>query len=80
MPRPIPPIPINLTIEPVLAIALLWAAQCLDPTVIHNGIVGTEGVEPYSILMFFSLAYMAITFDITGILEAAARVIAMDGS
>ena len=72
-PRPIPRIPINLTTAPILAIALLWAAQCLDPAVIRDGFVGTEGVKPYNIIiLFFSLAYMAITLDITGILQAAA--------
>ncbi|KAG9311167.1 hypothetical protein JVU11DRAFT_8234 [Chiua virens] len=71
--RSIPRIPINLLTAPILAIAILWAAQCLDPTVIRNGIVGTAGVKPYNILiLFFSLAYMAITLDITGILRAAA--------
>ncbi|KAH7890286.1 hypothetical protein F5I97DRAFT_1799138 [Phlebopus sp. FC_14] len=71
--RPIPRIPINLTTAPILAIALLWAAQCIDPAVIRDGIVGTEGVKPYNILiLFFSLAYMAITLDITGILQSAA--------
>ncbi|KAF8431584.1 hypothetical protein L210DRAFT_3559931 [Boletus edulis BED1] len=72
-PRSIPRIQLNLTTAPILAIALLWAVQCLDPAVIRNGIVGTEGVKPYNILVFFlSLAYMAITLDITGILQAAA--------
>lgn len=72
-PRPLPRIPINLTTAPILAIVLLWAAQCINPTVIRNGIVGTEGVKPYNILiLFFCLAYMAITLDITGILQAAA--------
>jgi Na+/H+ antiporter NhaD/arsenite permease-like protein len=72
-PRRIPQIPINLTTAPILAIALLWAAQCIDPLVFRNGIVGTEGVKPYNIIiLFFSLAYMAITLDITGILQAAA--------
>lgn len=34
---------------------------------------GTDNVKPYNILiLFFSLAYMAITLDITGILQAAA--------
>ncbi|KAF9462506.1 hypothetical protein BDZ94DRAFT_720489 [Collybia nuda] len=34
---------------------------------------GTDGVKPYNILiLFFSLAYMAITLDITGVLRAAA--------
>jgi Na+/H+ antiporter NhaD/arsenite permease-like protein len=69
----IPRIPINLTTAPILAIAILWAAQCIDPAVIRAGFVGTEGVKPYNIIiLFFSLAYMAITLDITGILQAAA--------
>ncbi|KAH7921424.1 hypothetical protein BV22DRAFT_733653 [Leucogyrophana mollusca] len=78
--RPIPNIPINLTTAPILAIALLWAAQCLNPAVIRGGIVGTEGVKPYNILiLFFSLAYMAITLDVTGILKAAAYWVSNKG-
>ncbi|KAK7441988.1 hypothetical protein VKT23_016266 [Stygiomarasmius scandens] len=66
-------IPINLTTAPILTIAILWAAQCLGPTQIRDGIVGTDGVKPYNILiLFFSLAYMAITLDVTGILQSAA--------
>ncbi|KAG9312509.1 hypothetical protein JVU11DRAFT_6901 [Chiua virens] len=72
-PRFIPRIPINLLTAPILAIAILWAAECLDLAVIRNGIVGTDGVKPYNILiLFFSLAYMAITLDITGVLRATA--------
>ncbi|KAJ7856689.1 hypothetical protein B0H14DRAFT_2752436 [Mycena olivaceomarginata] len=64
---------LNLTTAPILAIAILWAAQCLGPSQIRDGIVGTDGVKPYNILiLFFSLAYMAITLDITGVLQAAA--------
>ena len=34
---------------------------------------GTDGVKPYNILiLFFSLAYMAITLDISGVLQSAA--------
>ncbi|KAF5350579.1 hypothetical protein D9756_008760 [Leucocoprinus leucothites] len=66
-------IPINLNTAPILAIAILWASQCLGPKQIRDGIVGTEGIKPYNILiLFISLAYMAITLDITGILQAAA--------
>ncbi|KAJ7094013.1 hypothetical protein B0H15DRAFT_831589 [Mycena belliarum] len=66
-------IPLNLTTAPILAIAILWASQCLGPTQIRDGIVGTEGVKPYNILILFSsLAYMAITLDISGVLQAAA--------
>ncbi|KAF8557227.1 hypothetical protein OG21DRAFT_1482486 [Imleria badia] len=79
-PHPIPRIPINLTTAPILAIALLWAVQCLDPAVIRNGIVGTEGVKPYNILiLFFSVAYMTTTLDITGILQAAALWVSNKG-
>ncbi|KIK27833.1 hypothetical protein PISMIDRAFT_7832 [Pisolithus microcarpus 441] len=71
--RSIPRVHLNLTTAPILAIAILWASQCIDSAVIRNGIVGTGGVKPYNILiLFFSLAYMAITLDTTGILEAAA--------
>jgi Na+/H+ antiporter NhaD/arsenite permease-like protein len=65
--------PIDLTTAPIVAIAALWVSKCIGSKVIVNGIVGTEGVKPYNILiLFFSLAYMAITLDITGILQAAA--------
>ncbi|KAF5381594.1 hypothetical protein D9615_005536 [Tricholomella constricta] len=99
-------LPINLTTAPILAIAILWAAQCLGPSVVDQrrhssssssdqrriqvsppfcdsqyaerpanatSSSGTDGVKPYNILiLFFSLAYMAITLDITGVLQAAA--------
>ncbi|KAF6751711.1 hypothetical protein DFP72DRAFT_906915 [Ephemerocybe angulata] len=64
---------IGLMSAPILAIAILWAAQCLGATQIRNGIVGTDNIKPYNILiLFISLAYMAITLDCTGILQAAA--------
>ncbi|KAH9474785.1 Arsenical pump membrane protein [Psilocybe cubensis] len=64
---------IGLMSAPIIAIAILWAAQCLGPTQIRNGIVGTDDIKPYNILiLFISLAYMAITLDVTGILQAAA--------
>ncbi|KNZ81058.1 Putative arsenical pump membrane protein YdfA [Termitomyces sp. J132] len=64
---------INLTTAPIIAIAILWAAQCLGATQIRDGIVGTDDIKPYNILiLFITLAYMAITLDITGILQAAA--------
>lgn len=64
---------LNLMTAPILAIAILWASQCLGATQIRDGIVGVENVKPYNILiLFISLAYMAITLDITGVLQAAA--------
>ncbi|KAF9011849.1 arsenical pump membrane protein-domain-containing protein [Cyathus striatus] len=64
---------VGLMTAPILTIGILWAAQCLGATQIRNGIVGTDGIKPYNILiLFISLAYMAITLDGTGILRAAA--------
>jgi Na+/H+ antiporter NhaD/arsenite permease-like protein len=73
-------IPMNLVPAPILAIALLAAAQCINGSVIQDGIIGTDGIKPYNILiLFFSLAYMAISLDITGILEAAAYWVTSKG-
>lgn len=35
-------IPIDLNTAPILTIAILWASQCLGPTEIRHGIVGTS--------------------------------------
>ncbi|KAF7368938.1 CitMHS domain-containing protein [Mycena venus] len=71
---------LNLTTAPILAIALLFAMGLLalvrvfaifpqSPGLCQQ----IDGVKPYNILiLFFSLAYMAITLDITGVLQAAA--------
>ncbi|KAI4524246.1 hypothetical protein K525DRAFT_360936 [Schizophyllum commune Loenen D] len=66
-------IPVNLNTAPILAIAILWAAQCIGATDIRNGIVGTDGLKPYNVLiLFITLAYMSITLDATGLLKAVA--------
>ncbi|KAI6143988.1 hypothetical protein BKA82DRAFT_897651 [Pisolithus tinctorius] len=71
--RSIPRVPFNLTTAPILAIVVLLASGCIDPAVIRDGIVGTGGVKPYNILIqLFSLAYMTITLNVTGIFAAAA--------
>jgi Na+/H+ antiporter NhaD/arsenite permease-like protein len=73
-------VPINLLTAPIATIAILWAAGCLGPKEIRDGIVGTEGVKPYNILLlFFSLAYMAISLDLTGVLQSAAFAVANKG-
>ncbi|EJD41237.1 hypothetical protein AURDEDRAFT_138691 [Auricularia subglabra TFB-10046 SS5] len=64
---------INLITAPLAAVLILWAAQCIDSSVIVDGIVGTDGIKPYNILiLFFSLAYMAVSLDLSGVLQAAA--------
>ncbi|KAJ2922601.1 hypothetical protein H1R20_g14500, partial [Candolleomyces eurysporus] len=64
---------IGLVTAPIMAIMILWASQCLGVTQIRNGIVGTDNIKPYNIIiLFISFAYMAITLDVTGIFQAAA--------
>ncbi|KAF9474031.1 hypothetical protein BDN70DRAFT_885291 [Pholiota conissans] len=71
---------IGLMSAPIIAIAILWAAQCLGGSQIRDGIVGTDDIKPYNILiLFISLAYMAITLDVTGSLQAAAFWVSNQG-
>ena len=44
-------ITIGLMTAPVIAILILWATQCIGPTEIRDGIVGTGPIP--SILFFF---------------------------
>ncbi|KZV92285.1 hypothetical protein EXIGLDRAFT_675295 [Exidia glandulosa HHB12029] len=64
---------IDLITAPFAAVCILWASGCIDSTVVRDGIVGTDGIKPYNILiLFFSLAYMAVSLDLSGVLQAAA--------
>ncbi|RXW11426.1 hypothetical protein EST38_g14429, partial [Candolleomyces aberdarensis] len=63
---------IGLTIAPIMAIAILCVLRCLGATQKLFS-VETDNLKPYNIpIVFISLAYMAVTLDVTGILQAAA--------
>lgn len=67
------PISLNLATAPPLCVIILLASTCIPISVVWDGIRGTDGVKPYNILiLFFGLAYMSISLDMTGILQAAA--------
>lgn len=67
------PISLNLAIAPPLCVLILLASTCIPISVVWDGIKGTDGVKPYNILiLFFGLAYMSISLDLTGVLQAAA--------
>ena len=52
----------------MISICILLLMGCIDIQQIYDGIVGTETLQPYSILLLFlSLAYMSISLDQTGI-------------
>ncbi|KAJ2922594.1 hypothetical protein H1R20_g14498, partial [Candolleomyces eurysporus] len=64
---------IGIMTAPMITIAILWVSQCLGAMQIRNGIVGTDNLKPYHIpILFISLAYMAVTLEITGIFQTAA--------
>ncbi|ORZ20752.1 arsenical pump membrane protein-domain-containing protein [Absidia repens] len=73
---------LNLATAPPLAVLILLVCGATNMTVIKNGLVGSLGVEPYSILiLFYSLAYICVSLDMTGIFQFLAfRVSKQAGS
>lgn len=64
---------LNLATAPPLCVLILLASTCIPISVVWDGIKGTDGIKPFNILiLFFGLAYMSISLDLTGILQAAA--------
>lgn len=71
---------ISLTTAPVIAVILLLATTTINGSTIRLGIVGDENVKPYDVLvLFISLAYIAIALDGTGALEAVAFYVSKRG-
>lgn len=61
---------LNLATGPPLAVLILLLCGATNLTVIKNGLVGSLGIEPYSILiLFYSLAYICVSLDMTGIFQ-----------
>ncbi|KAF9572578.1 hypothetical protein EC968_009649 [Mortierella alpina] len=78
--------PYHLTLDiataPVLGVLLLLATRSIDGKSVLNGIVGepSSGVEPYAVMiLFFSLAYICISLDMTGVFQYAAFWISRRG-
>ena len=64
---------LNLSTVPPLCVLILLASTCIPISVVWDGIKGTDGIKPFNILiLFFGLAYMSISVDLTGVLQAAA--------
>jgi Na+/H+ antiporter NhaD/arsenite permease-like protein len=71
---------LNLATAPPLCVLILLASTCIPFEVVWDGIKGTDGVKPYNILiLFFALAYMSISLDMSGILQASAFWVANKG-
>ncbi|MFX0036072.1 MAG: SLC13 family permease [Candidatus Hermodarchaeota archaeon] len=68
---------IDYSTAPLLGLLLLILTFSIDLEVISRGILGTERIKPFSIiLLFFSLAYICISLDLTGLFEYMALKVA----
>lgn len=71
---------LTLATAPPLCVLILLGSTCIPISVVWDGIKGTDGVKPYNILiLFFGLAYMSISLDMSGILQASAFWVANKG-
>ncbi|NMC05306.1 MAG: hypothetical protein GYA24_08850 [Candidatus Lokiarchaeota archaeon] len=60
----------DYSIAPLLGVGILLLTFQVDPSVLLAGIVGTATIRPYMIIvLFFSLAYICISIDMTGFFE-----------
>ena len=63
-------IPVNLATGSLLALLILLALRVLDLETIRLGILGNGQLEPWKIIViFFSVAYVSISTDVTGIFD-----------
>ncbi|KAG0379028.1 hypothetical protein BGX24_001950 [Mortierella sp. AD032] len=75
-------ITLNIATAPVLGVLFLLATRSIEGNSVRDGIVGApeSGVEPYAVMiLFFSLAYICISLDMTGVFQYAAFWISQRG-
>ncbi|OCH93494.1 hypothetical protein OBBRIDRAFT_306268 [Obba rivulosa] len=71
---------LNFITVPLTSVLILLATRAIDGTVVRNGIVGADGVQPLDIMaLFMSLAYLSISLDATGLLRFLAFWVARKG-
>lgn len=64
---------LDLATAPVLGICFLLATTSIPFSVVRDGLLGSEGIQPYSIMvLFYALAYICISLDLTGIFQFCA--------
>jgi len=63
-------IPINMVTVPLLGLLLLFFFGIIDGETINSGIMGNGDLRPWEIIViFFTVAYISISLDTTGILD-----------
>ncbi|KAG0312247.1 hypothetical protein BGZ99_009641 [Dissophora globulifera] len=73
---------LDIATAPVIGVLFLLATRSINGESVRNGIVGapSSGVEPYAVMiLFFSLAYICISLDMTGVFQYAAFWISKRG-
>ncbi|KAI1326535.1 hypothetical protein F5Y16DRAFT_400232 [Xylariaceae sp. FL0255] len=73
--------PVNFVTGPLIADLFLLIIGAIGRTEVQDGIVGTDNIKPYDILLFFfTLAYIAISIDASGLIRYLAfRVLLWGG-
>ncbi|KAF9298550.1 hypothetical protein BGZ74_009343 [Mortierella antarctica] len=74
---------LDIATAPVVGVLFLLATRSIGGHTLKNGIVGTpeSSVEPYSVMiLFFALAYICISLDMTGVFQYAAFWISRRGN
>jgi Na+/H+ antiporter NhaD/arsenite permease-like protein len=62
--------PMNFVTAPLVADLFLLAILAIGREEVHDGTIGTRGIAPYDIMLFFlSLAYIAISVDASGLIR-----------
>ena len=70
----------NFVTSPLIADLFLLAIGAIGRTEVCGGTVGTNGIAPYDIMLFFlSLAYIAISVDASGLIRYLAFVVLQKG-
>ncbi|KAF9545370.1 hypothetical protein EC957_011018 [Mortierella hygrophila] len=75
-------ITLDIATAPVLGVLFLLATRSINGQSVRDGIMGepSSGVEPYAVMvLFFSLAYICISLDMTGVFQYAAFYISRRG-
>ncbi|KAI8380558.1 hypothetical protein EDC96DRAFT_4358 [Choanephora cucurbitarum] len=64
---------LNIATVPPLGILILLICRAIDFNVVARGFLGTAGVQPWSVMiLFYSLAYICISLDMTGVFQFCA--------
>ncbi|KAI1436530.1 hypothetical protein GGR50DRAFT_650708 [Xylaria sp. CBS 124048] len=73
--------PINFVTGPLIADLFLLAVGAIGRTEVKGGVAGSDNIVPYDILLFFfSLAYIAISIDASGLIRYLAfKVLQLGG-